>query len=496
MNQPEIQSVGEKLRQAREQKGISLQDAARATHIRANYLDELENDHPEMFLYAAQARGFLRLYAAFLELPSNELVDQWENPAGAKVVPVEEEPPPADTTPELTGKSTAPDLLLEKEPFENADTEEESKVSKFESILQNIKAFLAGIGKKVTSFGPLRTISERISSLRPQQPPKAEKAEEKPRIRESSEDIFKEIGEALRARRQKMDLELTDVEHFTNLKRMYLIALEDGRFADLPSTVQGRGMLNNYTQFLAMDESSVMDRYAEALQLQREERMPAPRRQVEPPVSVRVNLPEGVRRVLNPDLVVGSAVIIALFIFILWGAMQIISTPSSGATEAPSISEMLQVTQTLTPTVDLTQQGNGTAVVEDTPVPGVAIVQATQTPIATVNAAPLQLYIIANDRAYMRISVDGQEVFDGRVAPDNSYTYSGNTQITLLTGNAAALEVYYNQEYLGPLGGVGEVVNLRFAPTGLSTATPQTTSTPTPTSQPPTVEEEMMDEGS
>ena len=37
---------------------------------------------------------------------------------------------------------------------------------------------------------------------------------------------------------------------------------------------------------------------------------------------------------------------------------------------------------------------------ETTPVPGVAVVQATQTPIATVNSAPLQLYIIANDRAY------------------------------------------------------------------------------------------------
>ncbi|MBM3136808.1 MAG: DUF4115 domain-containing protein, partial [Chloroflexi bacterium] len=311
--------------------------------------------------------------------------------------------------------------------------------------------------------------------------------------KENSEEIFREIGEALRARRQKMDLELTDVEHFTNLKRMYLIALEDGRFADLPSTVQGRGMLNNYAQFLAMDESSVMDRYAEALQLQREERMPAPRRQAEPPVSVRVNLPEGVRRVLNPDLVVGSAIIIALFVFILWGTTQIIGTPAGESTEAPSISEMLQVTQTATPTVDLTQPGNGSPNVEDTPVPGVAVVQATQTPVATVNAAPLQLYIIANDRAYVRISVDGQQVFDGRVAPNNSYTYSGNTQITLLTGNAAALEVYFNQEYLGPLGSVGEVVNLRFAPTGLSTATPQ--ATPTPTSTPPVVDQEMMEEG-
>ena len=493
MNQPESQSVGEKLRQAREQKGISLQDAARATHIRVNYLDELENDHPEMFLYAAQARGFLRLYASYLELPVGELVDQWENPAGVSDEPPEVEPLPEIDAVEPVGDIISPEYLEEKNQAEGEKEEEKTRVSKTGPVIKRIQKVIAGIGQKVTTFGPLTKFAAKIAASRSSKLPKKEKVVEEPRVRETSEEIFKEIGEALLARRQKMDLDLADVEHFTNLKRMYLIALEDGRFADLPSTVQGRGMLNNYAQFLAMDETSVMDRYAEALQLQREERLPPPRRQVESPVSVRVNLPEGVRRVLNPDLVVGTAIIIALFGFILWGATQIIGTPASEATEAPSISEMLQITQTVTPTADLAQPGNGTPVVEDTPIPGVAVEQATQTPVATVNAAPLQLYIIANDRAYMRISVDGQQVFDGRVAPDNSYTYSGNTQITLLTGNAAALEVYFNQDYLGPLGSVGEVVNLRFAPTGLSTATPEMT--PTPTSQPPVAEEEMMVEG-
>jgi cytoskeletal protein RodZ len=493
MNQPESQTVGEKLRQAREQKGITLQDAARATHIRPNYLDELENDHPEMFLYAAQARGFLRLYAAFLELPVGELVEQWEAPAGAKIESADTELLPDGGVSEAVDEITNPELSAEGTQELGDETDEKIRDSKTGPIIKRIQALIVGIGQNITSLGVFKKIGDKISSSKLPKLPKKEKVVEEPRILETSEEIFKEIGDALLARRQKMDLDLTDVEHFTNLKRMYLIALEDGRFADLPSTVQGRGMLNNYAQFLAMDESSVMDRYAEALQLQREERMPPPRRQAESPVSVRINLPEGVRRVLNPDLVVGSAIIIALFGFILWGATQIIGTPGGEATEAPSISEMLQITQTVTPTADLTQSSNGTPIVEDTPIPGVAFEQATQTPIATVNAAPLQLYIIANDRAYMRISVDGQEVFNGRVSPNNSYTYSGNTQITLLTGNAAALEVYFNQDYLGPLGSVGEVVNLRFAPSGLSTATPQ--ATPTPTSQPPAVEEEMMEEG-
>jgi len=58
------------------------------------------------------------------------------------------------------------------------------------------------------------------------------------------------------------------------------------------------------------------------------------------------------------------------------------------------------------------------------------------------------------------------------------YTYSGEDSIELVSGNGAALEVYFNQEYLGNLGSVGEVINLSFSRQGLSTSTPEPTSTP------------------
>jgi len=67
-------------------------------------------------------------------------------------------------------------------------------------------------------------------------------------------------------------------------------------------------------------------------------------------------------------------------------------------------------------------------------------------------SGPIQVVVIAYQRAYMKITVDGIEVFAGRVVPGNVYSYSGDTKITLLTGNAAALQVYYNQQDLGILG--------------------------------------------
>jgi len=278
-----------------------------------------------------------------------------------------------------------------------------------------------------------------------------------------------------------MDLNLSDIENFTNLKHAFLVALEDGCFGDLPSTVQGRGMLNNYAKFLGMEESSVMELYGQALQLQREERLQPQRKPAKPPITVRVNLPEKWRKVINPDLIIGSTLIIGLFAFIIWRATQVFSSSSSTSTEAPSISEMLQITPSLSPAVDLTATFEAQVTVETTPLPGMAVLESTPTVLATVNSAPLQVYIIAHDRAYLKADVDGIEVFNGRVSPNNVYTYSGNSSISLLTGNASALEVYFNQEYIGQLGGVGEVKKIDFTLQGLSTPTPAATRMPTAT---------------
>ena len=484
MNQSDPRTVGERLRAAREALNLSLAEAAAATSIRFNHLQELEDDHPEVFSSGVQARGFLRLYASFLKLDANELIALW-NPQESVASP---QAPAAQKGDALASMPDGSEQLIEPDReasdssgvpgelgFEGKqEPEKKHKPEILLPLIQKVKAFF----QRIPVPENVREFASKVNlpALLPK-PKQAEIAEP----RETSQEIFKEIGTALREHRQLMDLSLADIEHFTSLKRMVLVAIEDGRFNDLPSTVQGRGMLNNYAKFLAMDDNAIMDRYARALLLQREERMPA-RRAPEPAVSVKVNLPEGLRRILNPDLVIGGAFIVALFGFILWGASQMLSSSGEEPTDAPSISQMLQLTPSVSPLPDLTQTADAAQTpTVSTAIPGVIISQSTPTPVATANAAPLQLYIIAHDRAFMRVAVDGTSAFDGRVIPDNVYTYSGNDLITLLTGNGAALEIYFNQDYLGSLGSVGEVVDLRFSLQGMQTPTPQPLLTQTAT---------------
>jgi len=115
---------------------------------------------------------------------------------------------------------------------------------------------------------------------------------------------------------------------------------------------------------------------------------------------------------------------------------------------------------------------------------GVPAAPAAVTPLATKNTAPLQLYIVALQRAYLKMTVDGKVAFEGRVQSGNVYTYSGQKSIELLTGSAAALEVYFNQEFQGKLGEVGQVIKLSFNEKGLTTPVPTLTPLATLTSTP------------
>jgi cytoskeletal protein RodZ len=84
---PELLGIGERLRNAREAKGLSLRAVADLTRIRAIYLQALEEERFDQLPGAVYARGFLRTYADALGLDADRLLDAYP---GAL-----EPPPPA-----------------------------------------------------------------------------------------------------------------------------------------------------------------------------------------------------------------------------------------------------------------------------------------------------------------------------------------------------------------------------------------------------------------
>lgn len=512
-------TVGEQLRFARESRGLTIEDAVKATNIRRAYLQELENDHPELLHSDAQARGFLRLYASYLGMPAAPLIASWDNPSDTSAdehgsdearADGPDESMAADGSEGSGGVGTGNGEKADAQPGEQQDaqtSEEESPAAAEQDtgvvgqpgagLLGRMRAALQRIAK----FSQILPKREKTRSQ--QQPQRIARQDQTPIeepdqvvITRSSQEILADIGKALRERRDALELTLSDAETFTNVKRMYLEAMEAGAFERMPSTVQGRGMLNNYAHFLGVDETWVTDAYAKALQSVRMEKEAQRPPKPAPPLTVRLNIPEKWRRILNPDLIIGGLFIIGLFAFIIWGGAQVFSAAEPDPTDAPSISEVLAQTPTPTEVMAESTVVNGDDTPQETAIPGVTVAEETPIPAATVNPAPLQVYIIVSDRAFLRVTTDGQPEFYGRVAAGDVFTFSAEEEITLLTGNGAALEVYFNQEYLGSLGTVGEVANLIFSLDGLRASAPAPTATPE-SAQPPAAEDamEMMGDG-
>ena len=104
------------------------------------------------------------------------------------------------------------------------------------------------------------------------------------------------------------------------------------------------------------------------------------------------------------------------------------------------------------------------------------------TPIGPIG--PVRVQIVVRERAYMRIIVDGETEFDGRVIAGSVYAFAGDELIEIVTGSGSALQVLHNEQEIGVLGTYGEAVNFVITIDGIQTPTPTITLTPTVTPTP------------
>ncbi|MGH7997421.1 MAG: helix-turn-helix domain-containing protein [Opitutaceae bacterium] len=72
-----MQTIGERLEEARKRKGVSIREAAEATKVRGDYLQKFENNQFEIGLTDIYVRGFLRNYAAYLKLPTDRMIGEF-----------------------------------------------------------------------------------------------------------------------------------------------------------------------------------------------------------------------------------------------------------------------------------------------------------------------------------------------------------------------------------------------------------------------------------
>jgi cytoskeleton protein RodZ len=560
-------TIGQRLKEAREDKRLTIEKVFEATRIRVQYLQALEADDLSFMPSPVQARGYLRNYAEFLGLDVATMLENMRDanaqklsavvmgPADVLVVPEPErvsEPEPVpveDATPLVKPKparrkkadsetvdgsvstpkrrsrkkvETEPAAILAEEPLieplpevdveapvvedpiiqESVPVEEEVQQEQIEEIpqpvenradpnvndslwqtwLNRLTSILAARNKRPTleikdPILPPETLGEEI--------PLPESQEQTPATQnnETSIQIFKEIGVVLRTRREMLSLHLEEVERNTHVKAHYLESLEMGAMDNLPSTVQTRGMLSNYATFLDLDVDVLLLRFADALQARHRERNPLKPSARKPGQPILASLPP-MRSFIAGDLIFGIGIVILLVGFAIWGVSWVLNIQSQREVQptAPSISDILLASPdpssfTATPTFVPLESFPGEATV------------TVVIPTLNVNVN-VQVNLVAVERTFMRVIVDGETAFDGRVVPGTAYPFEAENQIEVLVGSGAAIRIVYNGRDQGLLGSFGQVVsNIYLAdsiitPTGVPSPTPTITSTPTRTAVP------------
>jgi cytoskeletal protein RodZ len=358
----------------------------------------------------------------------------------------------------------------------------------------------SGVLKRIASLLPSRKPKEQPEAAAEEAPAEAPAAEtpdqtaappeepgaESPQPIETAEEIFREIGWELRGRRELLSLTPEEVERHIHVKIPFIHALESGDFDQLPSAVQTRGMLANYAAFLDLDTDVLLLRFADSLQASHRARYPEMPGKSRQPLDVRPTLPP-LRSFVAGDMIFGLAVVVMVVALVVWGLGRVFAVQAQPVSlpTAPSISDVLAGTAvptlvsevTLIPVADTpltTAQPQGEEGTE-TPDP------ALEVPVADSNVA-VALNVVASERTFMRVMVDGEEVFNGRVVPGTAYPYEATTSIQILTGNGAALRVTYNGRDQGLLGTFGEVVNYIY--TANSVVTPVPAASPTASATP------------
>jgi cytoskeleton protein RodZ len=297
---------------------------------------------------------------------------------------------------------------------------------------------------------------------------------------------FVSVGQTLQNQRQILGLSLDEIASHTHLKIGYLQALESGDIQSLPSPVQGRGMLKNYATFLGLNADEILLQFAEGLQNRRAETfLESEQENIRP--KKRPKRRE--RRFFSRDVLIGSALALFMVVFIIWGAFQVTEIRSEALIEptAPSIADVLlpSETPTLVPTTTPTLADPLDSEIEAAvPLENQPETADEDQGIIFVSESfegPVQVQIVVRQRAWMRITVDEEIEFDGRVIPGSAYAFAGTDYIEITTGNGAGLQVIYNDLDLGVLGDYGEVIDFVITINGVQTPTPTLTFTATET---------------
>lgn len=299
------------------------------------------------------------------------------------------------------------------------------------------------------------------------------------------------IGERLREAREAKGLSFAEVEKAIHIRAKILAALEAEDFVAFASLTQARGLLRNYAQFLGLEADELLARPMPAPKARpapppaptpkpaARPAPPPPRPKREAQLDPRAVIPKpSVRsrlaRLFSADIWIAVIVTILMIVLLVWGGSQLLPMAAS-ATKTPSA-------VTSSPATNSSEtQTSGTPIA--TPLIATATLppaSPTEAPLPTPrpNYVGVNILVRAEQRIWLRVLVDGVEIYVGQMPPGATREFQGQQAVELWTGNGKGTRVVFNGQDQGTLGEFGDVAIRIWTLDGMVTPTP--TASPIP----------------
>lgn len=245
-------------------------------------------------------------------------------------------------------------------------------------------------------------------------------------LKQQQLEKLEQIGIYLRETREDQGLTLDQVAANTMIRARLLRAIEDGQLDQLPESVYVQGFIKRYANALGLDGEAI----GKAFPIRNDASLY--------PQTLRDTKPSQLRPLhlyfVYLVLIVGA--IAGLSYVLQRNAGNLATSPPPPTAPSPVV-----------------------------PSP-VASPSPEASPVSSPSAQenPLQIDVTLQDRSWMRVTVDGEIVFEGVLEQGTQRTWSGNEEIQIRAGNAGGVRVAFNQQEGKLLGDEGSVRQVTFTP--------------------------------
>ncbi|HEY9888838.1 MAG TPA: RodZ domain-containing protein [Candidatus Obscuribacterales bacterium] len=299
----------------------------------------------------------------------------------------------------------------------------------------------------------------------------------------SQQEQLTNIGAYLREVRTESGKAIDEVANQIFIRPALVRAIEAGDWESLPEPVFVQGFIRRYADYLGLDGREVAKQFeptpvsvlpnpvlanssaVEGVVKQQDRHELKVISKAEPPPSTLAPRP---RRTggdgFQGGWLLGLGGVAAAIALIAWIATR--NTPQPAATPP----ELAPTTSTPSDT----PPAAAPAPVAETAEPPAATPPEAETPDAAATDAPITFAVNVESDSWMRIIVDGEEVYEGILTTGTQQAWTAETELRVTAGNSGGVLYSFNGSDEAPLGAPGAVSNLTLTPTTTPpTAAPQ-----------------------